>query len=174
MPVEYRAGTPYEPARYSPMNPTMHGDSSGGGETPQKKVESAECSECHSLRTVPVLHRRVMNQPTGGNPYRLYCLDCNAFLKVTSKEFFTKHLRPHVLPKNQPVDDSDSVIPMHEWDADEFEEVAKRSAELAERDEHDERPYKSTDANLFKCPECGEYQIGKPERCDSCGAVYDW
>ena len=139
------------------------------------RTTDRDCEKCGSGRVVPVYHRRMMGTPHGGNPYRLYCLDCNRFGHAVSKQFFKTHLRPHVLPKDAPLDDPDSVIPMHEWhDPDEFEDVAKRSQDLAERDPDDRRPYLATEANTFYCPDCGAFQLGYPDECHRCGATFRW
>lgn len=138
-------------------------------------VDAEDCSKCGSARTVPVLHRRMMGRANGGNPYRLYCLDCEKFGPGVSRQFFKTHLRPHVLPKDQPLDDPDSVIPMHEWDyCDFFEDVADRAAELDAHDPDNERPYLATESNTFWCPSCGAFQVGHPEACSACSKRFIW
>ena len=135
---------------------------------------SHDCDNCGSARVVPLYHERMMATAHGGNPYRLYCLDCAKFSHGVSKQFFKTHLRPHVLPRDEPLDDPEAVIPLHEWGGDEFERVQKRSQDLAERDPDDRRPYLATDANTFYCPECGAFQLGYPDECGSCGTAFRW
>jgi hypothetical protein len=117
----------------------------------------------------------MMGRAKGGNPYRLYCLECEKFGAGVSKQFFKTHLRPHVLPKNAPLEDSDSVIPLHEWDnPDYFEDLAERSRVLAERDPNDSRPFLATEKNTFYCPDCEAFQIGQPAECTNCERGFIW
>jgi len=157
------------------MIPTLSGEKSNGESPDQNMVQSTDCRWCGSARVVPVLHRRMMGQATGGNPYREYCTDCEKFGPGVSRAFFKTHLRPHVLPKHLPVDNPDSVIPMHEWDGcDRFEAVKSRSADLAAYDPENERPFIATDANTFWCPSCRAFLVGHPDECGSCGQQFGW
>jgi len=116
-----------------------------------------------------------MGHAAGGNPYKEYCLECERFGPGTSREFFETHLRPHVLPKQLPVDDPESVIPIQEWDGcDCFEDVKERAIDLAEHDPENERPFIATDANTFWCPSCRAFLVGYPDECGACGQRFGW
>lgn len=140
---------------------------------PMPDPTSYDCDKCGSGRVVPLYHERMMGAANGGNPYRLYCLDCEKFGHAVSKQFFKTHLRPYVLPKDQPLEDSEAVIPIHEWEGSEFAALQERSQSLAECDPDDRRPYRATSENTFYCPDCGAFRTGYPESC-SCGSNYRW
>jgi len=119
-------------------------------------------------------------QPYGGNPYRAYCLECTKFGPGVSKDDFKNHLHPHVLPKDRDKTDSDSIIPLEEWDESQrYEQVVERIQAYEQRD----RPFKvirdggdkeEEPANQFACPQCGTEHTGYPDDCATCGAEYEW
>jgi hypothetical protein len=116
----------------------------------------------------------MLNQANGGNPYRQYCLDCNRFDVAVSKSDWKNHLHPHVLPRDVDQDDSESIIPLEEWDESaRFEKVVDRVARL----QRDERPYRvieGEEVNVFPCPNCNETLYGFPDECEACGAPFEW
>lgn len=140
-----------------------------------------DCQHCGSGRVAPVLHARMIGQPYGGNPYRAYCLECEKFGPGVSKHDFKNHLHPHVLPKDSDKTDPDSIIPLEDWDQSErYQRVVDRLQAYEARD----RPFavvtdggdESSDdkPNRFECPQCGAEQRGYPDRCETCGADYEW
>lgn len=129
---------------------------SGGPVIPEQTLDDCECG---TTRVVPVLHARMIGQPYGGNPYRRYCLECEEFGVAVSKADFKQHRAPHVLPRDQPKDDPDSIIPLEDWDrAADYDRVVERL-----------RRY---NANRFQCPDCKEPGIGFPDTCWNCGASF--
>ena len=57
-----------------------------------------ECKYGHECQVVPVLDKKIEQQPRAGNKYRRYCLSCERWLPMCSEEFFRTHSNPHCLP----------------------------------------------------------------------------
>ena len=73
-----------------------------------------ECRYCHENQVVPVLDKKMEQQPRAGNKYRRSCLSCGRWLPMCSAEYYRAHHNPHVLPIGE-----SEIVPLSEVDVTE-------------------------------------------------------
>ncbi|WIV67543.1 hypothetical protein [Natrialbaceae archaeon AArc-T1-2] len=151
-------------------------------------TDRRECRYCSSLRTVPVLVKRIERSEKPGNKYRTFCWGCESWGPMTSGQHFRESLHPHVLPADGDPDDPEDVIPLEEYDyeaewEDLVDDVVDRRADRARTDggviDHtkeapDENPDPEPDVHAFECPSCATTVTGYPDHCPHCQVPYDW
>ncbi|WP_425492174.1 SHOCT domain-containing protein [Halovivax limisalsi] len=57
-----------------------------------------QCQYCSRSKVVPVHDKRIEQRSRPGNAYRRFCLACDRWLPMCSKEYYDSHPHPHVLP----------------------------------------------------------------------------
>ncbi|WP_049970563.1 hypothetical protein [Haladaptatus cibarius] len=152
------------------------------------------CRYCDDHAVVAVLDQRIATGMKPGNRYRRYCLGCETWNPMSSKEYFEEHPLPHVLPTDANPDDP-TLILLSKFEADEDDE-AERLAEIQARFDHDDPDdfeTAATDAdyqaaieadepepdakeleNRFNCDHCGAQNTGYPAECRQCDAIFRW
>lgn len=124
-------------------------------QTTTRPEPTVECRYCASQRVIPVLFERMERagwQP--GNPFRQFCLECDRWLQMCSREAWERHPEARVLPATHSPD-VPLLIPVE--DTDFADRVSSAPA-----------------ANQFDCPACGVLQTGYPDQCNRCSVPFEW
>ena len=74
-----------------------------------------QCQYCSRANVVPVLDKRIEHHNRPGNAYRRFCLACERWLPMCSKEYYTSHPHPHVLPIGSDPEEG-NIVELAEYD----------------------------------------------------------